>query len=52
MTDLRPEAVCRLTTHLERLPGVGARTARALVEHLLVVDEGEVEALALAQLQI
>ena len=48
MADLRPEAVRRLATHLERLPGVGARTARALVEHLLVVDEGEVEALAQA----
>ncbi len=48
MVDLRPEPVSRLATHLERLPGVGARTARALVEHLLVVDEGEVEALAQA----
>ena len=48
MSDLRPEAVTRLASHLERLPGVGPRTARALVEHLLVVDEGEVDALAKA----
>lgn len=48
MTDLRPEAVSRLASHLERLPGVGTRTARALVEHLLVVDEAEVEGLAQA----
>lgn len=48
MLDLRPEAVTRLATHLERLPGVGPRTARALVEHLLIVEEAEVEALAQA----
>ena len=48
MPDLKPEAVTRLAGYLERLPGVGPRTARALVEHLLVVDEGEVDALAQA----
>ena len=42
----------RLASHLERLPGVGTRTARALVEHLLVVDEGEVEGLAQALAQL
>ncbi|RLE20569.1 MAG: recombination protein RecR [Acidobacteria bacterium] len=52
MTDLRPEAVSRLASHLERLPGVGTRTARALVEHLLVVDEGEVDGLAQALAQL
>ncbi len=48
MPDLRPEAVTRLASHLERLPGVGPRTARVLVEHLLVADESEVDALAQA----
>lgn len=42
MGDLRPEGVRRLATHLQRLPGVGRRTAAALVEHLLTVDPEEV----------
>ncbi len=46
MSDLRPEAVLRLISRLERLPGIGPRSARALVEHLLTVDEAEVDALA------
>lgn len=48
MSDLRPEAVTRLATHLQRLPGIGPRTARILVEHLLVIDGVEVDALAQA----
>jgi len=44
--ELRPRAVRRLLEQLERLPGIGPRTARALVEHLLTVDAGEVAELA------
>jgi recombination protein RecR len=44
--ELRPAAVRRLLEQLERLPGVGPRTARVLVEHLLTVDAGEVAELA------
>jgi recombination protein RecR len=40
--ELRPPVVRRLLEHFERLPGIGPRTARALVEHLLTVDSGEV----------
>jgi recombination protein RecR len=40
--ELRPESVRRLLDHFERLPGVGPRTARSLVEHLLTVEAGEV----------
>ncbi len=43
--DLRPKAVRELLAHLQRLPGVGPRSARLLVEHLLTVDEDEVAAL-------
>ena len=46
--DLRPAAVRRLLGHLERLPGVGPRTANALVEHLLTVSPSEVAGLASA----
>jgi recombination protein RecR len=44
--DLRPPAVRALLDHLERLPGVGPRTAQRLAEHLLTVDRGELEAFA------
>ncbi len=44
--ELRPPAVRVLVAHLERLPGVGPRTARTLLEHLLTVDPSEVAALA------
>jgi recombination protein RecR len=44
--DLRPAAVRALLEHLERLPGIGPRTARSLAEHLLTADRGEVAALA------
>jgi len=44
--DLRPAAVRALLAHLERLPGVGPRTAQRHVEHLLTVDAAEVEAFA------
>ncbi len=40
--ELRPPSVRRLLDHFERLPGVGPRTARVLVEHLLTVDPGDV----------
>jgi len=46
VAGLKPEVVERVITHLVRLPGVGSRTARALIEHLLTVDPAEVEALA------
>lgn len=46
MSDLRPPAVRDLLTHLQRLPGVGPRTARMLAEHLLTVSEDEVTRLA------
>jgi recombination protein RecR len=44
--DLRPAAVKVLLDHLERLPGVGPRTARGLAEHLLTADPVEVAGLA------
>jgi recombination protein RecR len=44
--ELRPLAVRVLLERLQRLPGVGPRTARVLVEHLLTVDPVEVEELA------
>ena len=44
--DLRPPAVRGLLEHLERLPGVGPRTAQRLAEHLLTIDPGELEAFA------
>jgi recombination protein RecR len=44
--DLRPSAVRELLEHLERLPGVGPRTAQRLAEHLLTIDRGELEAFA------
>jgi recombination protein RecR len=46
--ELRPPAVRILLDHFERLPGVGPRTARTLVEHLLTVDAGEVAGFASA----
>jgi recombination protein RecR len=51
--DLRPPAVRVLLGHLERLPGVGPRTARNLVEHLLTTDGDDVArfAAALAELR-
>jgi recombination protein RecR len=36
--ELRPQVVRELLKSFERLPGVGPRTARTLVEHLLTVD--------------
>ena len=44
--ELRPAAVRRLLEQLERLPGIGPRTARVLVEHLLTVDAADVVELA------
>lgn len=44
--DLRPPAVRGLLEHLERLPGVGPRTAQRLAEHLLTSDPVELEAFA------
>ena len=44
--DLRPPAVRGLLDHLERLPGVGPRTAQRLAEHLLTIDPVELEAFA------
>ncbi len=44
--DLRPPTVRALLQHLERLPGIGPRTAQRLAVHLLTVDSGEVAAFA------
>ena len=46
--ELRPPAVRELLTALERLPGVGPRTARTLAEHLLTTDPDRVARLAAA----
>jgi recombination protein RecR len=46
--ELRPPAVRELLTALERLPGVGPRTARGLVEHLLTTEPDRVARLASA----
>jgi len=44
--DLRPPVVRTLLQHLQRLPGVGPRTARTLAEHLLTIDPEDVAAFA------
>ena len=44
--DLRPPLVRELLEHLERLPGVGPRTAQRLAEHLMTIDRNEVERFA------
>jgi len=44
--ELRPHAVRTLLAHLERLPGVGPRTAQRLAEHLLTIDPDELDAFA------
>jgi recombination protein RecR len=46
--DLRPGAVRELVSRLQRLPGIGPRSARHLVEHLLTVTVDEVAGLAAA----
>lgn len=44
--ELRPTAVRDLLRCLQRLPGVGVRTAQGLAEHLLTTDPDEVARLA------
>ena len=44
--DLRPPTVRNLLQHLERLPGVGPRTAQRLAEHLLTIDANELDSFA------
>ncbi len=44
--DLRPPTVRSLLQHLERLPGVGPRTAQRLAEHLLTIDANELDGFA------
>ena len=44
--DLRPPTVRSLLQHLERLPGVGPRTAQRLAEHLLTIDPNELDGFA------
>lgn len=44
--DLRPRTVRALLEHLERLPGVGPRTAQRLAEHLLTIDPQELDSFA------
>jgi recombination protein RecR len=46
MMDLRPPTVRALLEHLQRLPGVGPRTAQRLAEHLLTIDPQELESFA------
>ena len=46
--ELRPPAVRELLERLERLPGIGPRSARRLVEHLLTASRDEVRHLAAA----
>jgi recombination protein RecR len=46
--DLRPPTVRSLLGLLQRLPGIGPRSARHLVEHLLTMPEEEVASLAAA----
>jgi len=41
MRELRPPAVRELLAHLERLPGIGPRSAQRLVEHLLTCAHEE-----------
>jgi recombination protein RecR len=47
MMDLRPPTVRVLLEHLERLPGVGPRSARRLAEHLLTIDPQELSSCCL-----
>jgi len=44
--ELRPPTVRSLLAHLERLPGVGPRTAQRLAEHLLTIDPNELDSFA------
>ncbi len=46
MVDLRPPAVRQLLALLKRLPGIGPRSAQAMIEHLLTVPREEVRSLA------
>jgi recombination protein RecR len=46
MPDIKPRSVRELLALLERLPGIGPRSAQALVEHLLTVPAEEVQQLA------
>ncbi len=48
MAGVYPESLSRLIAELEKLPGVGARTAERLALHLLKADEEEAMALARA----
>jgi recombination protein RecR len=47
-----PRALARLVEELEKLPGVGPKTAQRLAFHLLGRPKEEVEALAQAMLQV
>jgi recombination protein RecR len=44
--ELRPPTVRALLEHFEALPGIGPRTARGLVEHLLTIDPADVASFA------
>ena len=44
--ELRPQAIRDLADCLQRLPGIGPRSANGLIEHLLTVNREEVSALA------
>jgi recombination protein RecR len=48
----RPEPLADLTAALQRLPGIGARTAQRLAYHLLKTPREEIDALAAAMLSV
>ena len=49
---LRPDPLAELVTALQRLPGIGARSAQRLAYHLLKTPREEVDALCAAMLSI
>jgi recombination protein RecR len=49
---VRPDPLAELVTALQRLPGIGARSAQRLAYHLLKTPREEVDALAQAMLSV
>jgi recombination protein RecR len=52
MPSLYPPTICRLLEELQRLPGVGPKTAQRLMIHFLHAPEEEIAALAEALTQL
>ena len=50
--DLRPPAIRQLLEHLQRLPGVGPRSARRMAEQLLTMPKDAVAAFAVSLAQL